>query len=176
MSAGGYVRRYPKWDHNRSNYEAVLEWTGINSSAFTLILQKSAIGFIIPNYRKGNQGSQRFSASSKWVRSIRLPVCSMLLLWPLHICHTNGFSLYWFCYPGKVKSHPELQFPHLDSKEVTEDDLPGTNGCLSHWVSAFGSCPDPRVLGSSPASRSLQGILLLPLPMSLPMHVCVSRE
>ena len=48
---------------------------------------------------------------------------------------------------------------------------------LSGWASAFGSGRDPRVLGLNPVSGSLPphpGSLLLPLPMSLPLCVCLS--
>ena len=45
----------------------------------------------------------------------------------------------------------------------------GTPGWLSGWASAFGSERDPGVPGSSPTWS-----LLLPLPVSLPLSVCLS--
>ena len=46
----------------------------------------------------------------------------------------------------------------------------GMSGWLSSWVFVFGSGGDSGVLRSSPAS----GSLCLPLPMSLPVSVCLS--
>ena len=50
----------------------------------------------------------------------------------------------------------------------------GAAGWLSDWASAFGSGHDPGVLGSSPASGSPPRSLLLPLPVSLPLSLCLS--
>ena len=49
-------------------------------------------------------------------------------------------------------------------------------GWLSGWASVFGSGCDPGVLGSNPISGSPQGSLLLPLPMSLPLSLCLMNK
>ena len=48
---------------------------------------------------------------------------------------------------------------------ISEAGVRGVPGWLSSWAAAFGSGHDPGVLGSSPASGSPQGSLLLPLPL-----------
>ena len=44
------------------------------------------------------------------------------------------------------------------------------------WLSAFGSGHGPRVLGLSPTVGLPAGSVLLCLPMSLPLPLCVSHE
>ena len=51
----------------------------------------------------------------------------------------------------------------------------GATGWLSGWASAFGSGHDPGVLGSSPASGSLQGTRFS-LSLCLCLSLCVSHE
>ena len=67
------------------------------------------------------------------MRSSRLPLCPMLLLWPLAIHHTDGFTTNQFCNPGEVWSRPQLPFPYLENKGLTEGDLPKAPSALTSW-------------------------------------------